>query len=382
MSRYSDILIVGGGAAGLMCAAHLKKEFLILEKMGRAAGKLTISGGGRCNFTNESVFSSNYVAKEEFVSPIIERFSSQNMISLAKNWKIPFEVCKQRQLFCKHSSKEIMAPLLERTKGRIVLNTSVLSAKFEDGMFVVDTNRGEYRCANLIVASGGLSYPLLGASDIGYEIANGFGHSIVTPKPALVGLTVQPSEFWFRELSGISVDVIVRVGGKSFADSLLFAHKGISGPVVLNASLYWERGTINIDFLPNFEIGALLKGEKQVSTLLPLPKRFTKAFLSTIGVADKPAKMITKEEMLRLLRLKNYEFAPAGTFGFSKAEITKGGIATDDVEPNTMESRLQKGLYFIGEALDVNGELGGYNFHFAFASAVVCAEALNSKSPL
>jgi hypothetical protein len=364
-----------------MCGAHLKSDFLILEGAQKPAGKLAVSGGGRCNFTNENISVENYTGEQEFIASILQKFSFDDMLGLAKKWKIPFDVCKNRQLFCSKTSKEIITPLLEHSKGRIVTNTKLISVSFEKNEFILQTTAGIYNCNNLVIASGGVSYPLLGASDIGYSAAGAFGHAIVSPRPALVGFTVQPGESWFKELSGISITARVSVGSKSFVDSVLFAHKGISGPAILNASLYWEKGLITIDFLPDTkELESLLVGQKQVTTLLGLPKRFSKAFLGAIGVEDKIADKLNATDKEKLLKLKNYSFAPAGTFGLTKAEITKGGVSTVDINPQTMESKLQKRLYFAGEVLDVNGELGGYNFHFAFASALLCAKALNASS--
>jgi predicted Rossmann fold flavoprotein len=377
MSRFCDTLIIGAGASGLMCAAHLKRDFLILEGSDRPAKKLVVSGGGRCNFTNEIISSDNYTGDKAFITTVISKFSFQDMLLLSKQWKIDFELCKNRQLFCKNSSKEIIAPLLVNSKGRVVLNTKVLSVSFDKNVFTIQTTNGAFGANNIIVASGGISYPVLGASDIGYSIAKSFGHTIVAPRPALVGFTVQPSEFWFKELSGISVSAIVKVGAKSFEDAILFAYKGISGPAILNASLYWEKGLLSIDFLPGMDIEKLFSGTtKQITTVLGLPKRAIKAFLNSVGMEDKRVDKLTKEDKDKLLRLKNYEFAPAGTFGLTKAEITKGGVSTVEVGSDTMESKLQKGLYFVGEVLDVNGELGGYNFHWAFASAIACARGL------
>jgi len=377
MSRFCDTLIIGAGASGLMCGAHLKNEFLILEGADKPAGKLAVSGGGRCNFTNESISADNYVGDSDFIASALGAFSSADMVKLAQKWGVEFEVRKNRQLFCKHSAKELITPLLRASKERIVSGAKVTSVSFEKGVFEVESTKGSFGCKNLIVASGGVSYPLLGATDIGYTIAKNFGHAVVTPKPALVGFTVQPPEFWFKELSGVAVNATVTVGTKSFEDSVLFTHKGISGPAILNASLYWGKGTILIDFLPHADIDSLLcDTQKQITTVLGLPKRVAVAFLASIGLEDKRVDKLNASEKEKLKKLKYYEFAPAGTFGLSKAEITKGGISTEQIEPTSMQSKLQKGLYFIGEVLDVNGELGGYNFHFAFASAAVCAKQI------
>ena len=379
MKNFYDVIIVGGGAAALMCGAHLKKEFLILEGSEKAAKKMSVSGGGKCNFTNEQISADNYTGDKEFIASVLDAFGYEEMVKLANRWKIAFEIRKNRQLFCKNSAQEIVSALLQASKGKIALNTKIVDASFEKNTFILNTTNGVFECNKLVIASGGVSYPLLGATDIGYKVAQSFGHSVNTPKPALVGFTVQPSEFWFKELSGVSVAANVSVGSKSFKESVLFAHKGVSGPAILNASLYWEKGSIIIDFLPDAELDDIFNGgSKQITTLLGVPKRFSKAFLESVGVVDKIVDKLTQEDKEKLMRLKNYEFAPAGTFGFSKAEITKGGVSTGHIDPSTMASKLRKSLYFIGEVLDVNGELGGYNFHWAFASGVSAAKAINN----
>ena len=235
---------------------------------------------------------------------------------------------------------------------------------------MIETDKGILAAKKLVVASGGMSFPRLGASAIAFEIAESFGHTVHPPKPALVGLTLQKEQFWMKALSGISLPVTIRVGAKKIAADMLFAHKGISGPAVLNASLYWEKGEIEIDFLPGFVINdTFWRLHKQLSTALPLPKRFTKAFLASVGMADKAVHTLSKEEKERITSLHGYRFAPAGNFGFSKAEVTKGGVVTDEIDPKTMMSRKCEGLYFLGEALNVTGELGGYNFQWAFSTA-------------
>lgn len=380
MKKFYDVIIVGGGAAALMCGAHLKKEFLILEGSDKAAKKMSVSGGGKCNFTNERISADNYIGDRAFVASVLDIFGHNELLQLINRWKIPFEVRKNKQLFCKNSAQEIVSALLQLSKGKISTNTKLLDVSFENNNFNLNTTNGKFECNKLVIASGGISYPLLGATDIGYNVAQSFGHSINTPKPALVGFTVQPNEFWFKELSGVSVAANVSVNSKSFKESVLFAHKGISGPAILNASLYWEKGSIVIDFLPDTDLDSLYNiGSKQITTLLGIPKSFSKAFLDSIGLTDKIVDKLTKEDKSKLARLKNYEFAPAGTFGFSKAEITKGGISTEHINPLTMQSKLKKSLYFIGEVLDVNGELGGYNFHWAFASAVCAANTINKS---
>lgn len=379
MKNEFDVIIIGAGASGLMLGSMLNKNFIILEKNAKAGAKIAISGGGRCNFTNENISADNYLGDKAFVDEVLSKFGKGDMLSLADKWNVPYTVQKNRQFFCTNSANELLYPLIKAAKDKnISLNTEVKSVSHKNGLFEVDTSKGVFVGKNLVVASGGLSYATLGASGIGYEIANSFGHTLMPTSPALVGFTVQPKEAWFKELSGVSVPSRVQVGDKAFSENVLFAHKGVSGPAILNASLYWKKGSITIDFLPELDIDKALKGGvKQVASVLGLPKRVTKAYLDFVGLEDKSIDKLKDEDKALIKRLKNYEFAPAGTFGYTKAEITKGGVNTGEVDQNTMQSKIQKGLYFMGEVLDVSGELGGYNFHFAFACAKVCADTLN-----
>lgn len=379
MSRFSEVIIIGAGAGGLMCAANLKKEYIVLEGSSKAANKLLVAGGGRCNFTNEEISPEFFVGDRSFASYALDSFSYKDMRDLSEKWQVPFEVRKNRQLFCKNSSKELVSALLAHVeKGAIETNAKVSKVSFEEGLFRVESEKGVFCCKTLVVASGGLSYAPLGASEIGYEIAKTFGHEVVPVRPALVGFTLQPSEFWFKELSGVSVESVVKVGGKSFKGGVLFAHRGVSGPAILNASLYWERGFIEINFLPEFDIaGSLGASVKQITSVLPLPKSFTKAFLASQKMEDKPVNKLLPAEREVVCQLNSYKFAPSGTFGYQKAEITKGGVSTNDIDPFTMESKLKKNLYFIGETLNISGELGGYNIHWAFASAAIAGKSID-----
>ena len=237
----------------------------------------------------------------------------------------------------------------------------------KNDFFKIRTNKGDIKAKKVVVASGGVSFKKLGASDIGYKIANKFSHTIIPLKPALVGLTVQKQEEWFKKLSGISFKAEVKINDKIFNQEILFSHKGITGPAILNASLWWDRGFIEISFLKNVK-NYLKNPNKQISTQILLPKRFVKEFLNLVGIEDKKVKYLTKDEFKKLKLLENYKFAPAGTFGYERAEVTKGGIYTREIGFD-LQSKKIKGLYFIGEVLDVTGELGGYNFQWAFSSA-------------
>jgi predicted Rossmann fold flavoprotein len=376
-----DIAIIGAGASGLFLASHLKsKNFVVIDSNAKIGAKIAISGGGKCNITNKFVSTKNYLGDTKFIAPILESFSQKKLLSWLRERGLNSVMKKEHQYFCPNSSKEILDIFNKAIpKKNLLLNTKVEKVSREGDLFIIQTNRQTIRAKKLVVASGGLSYTSIGASDIGLVIAKEFGHTIIKTSPALVGFTVQKEQFFFKKLSGLSTKVTIRVEDQSFSGSLLFAHKGISGPVVLNASLYWQKGLITIDFLNGFDITHHLSSNKLISTLLPLPKRLTKAFLVQFDLVDKPIKKLNKNELAVLATLGSYSFAPAGNFGYSKAEVMRGGINTDEIDSSTMESRKMKNIYFIGEVLDVTGQLGGYNFQWAFSSAYQCAKDLNAN---
>lgn len=430
--KIYDVLIIGAGAAGLFLAANLRgKSVAVLEKNATPGKKILASGGGRCNVTNRSIDASNYLGDANFVKNILKNLDFKDVLKFLGELK--FNEQKQSQFFCESGAKDVLGVLLKRArqsgaqifcgvcvKGARKISTDenggILDAfsapngdKFDnsrgndapylqngeqnlDEIFEVAAENGEkFYAKNLVVASGGLSYKSLGASDIGYEIAQSFGIKVVPPAPALVGFTVQKDEFWFKNLSGVCFPARIRVGcaGKDaanreskmpreFAGDILFTHKGISGPTVLNASLFWQKGLIAINFCPNFSIETAQKSKKQLSTILPLPRRFTLEFLRAAGLNDKPYGEYKADEMVKILQLFDYKFAPAGTFGFERAEVTKGGVDTDALDANCGRNDT-RGLYFIGEVLNVTGMLGGYNLHFAFACAANLAKRLNAE---
>ena len=282
--------------------------------------------------------------------------------------------------FCDSGAKSVLSVLLKRQNADIFYNKEVLGAKKIDEIFEILTKDEKFRARNLVIASGGLSYKTLGASDIGYKIANDFGIETSALAPALVGFSVQKDEFWFKELSGVSLNADVKINSKNeshkFSGNLLFTHRGISGPAILNTSLFWQKGRICINFLPKFSEKNLIDGKKQLSSVLPLPKRFVLEFLKNFGLKDRAFYEFNDNERQIIKRLFAYEFAPAGTFGFERAEVTKGGIKIEFLDENLQASNVN-GLYFIGEVLEITGMLGGYNLHFAFASALKVARNLN-----
>lgn len=372
-----DIAVVGAGASGLMFCSNVKnKNVILIDSNSKIGEKIKISGGAKCNITNEYLNSDNYLGDKEFTQTVLDKFSNKDLLSfLNKNGVHPKinEKIVKGTYFCNSSSDVIsmFSKLLHNIK--LSLNTKVNDVSYEKN-FILKTSKGNIQAKKLVIASGGLSYASLGASSIGFDIAKTFGHKVNSLNPSLVGFTVQKEQFWFKNLSGLSTNVITKIEDKTFEGGFLFAHKGCSGPVILNSSLYWKKGTISIDFLPHKKLSTLMKSNKLISSAIPLPKRFMSEFLKSIDLQDKAISKLSKEEFEKLSTIKEYEFSPAGNFGYTKAEVTKGGICVNEIDVTNMESKKQKDLYFLGEALDVTGELGGYNFQWAFSSAFVCAK--------
>ena len=376
--KIRDVVIVGAGASGLMCAANLDKtlDIAMIDANEKCARKLKISGGGKCNITNKYVDVKNFDGDTGLIQSVLDRFGKEDMLRFLEQNNIELELRKNRYFFCKRSSDDIINVLKRKSSfAKMHLNTKVLGVTKVDDIFEIKTDKGVLNSHALIVASGGESFKNIGASDIGLKIAEDFDIEAKRFTPALVGLTVQKEEFWMKELSGLSCYVNIKVDDRLIKEEMLFAHKGISGPAVLSASLYWKKGNISIDFLPNNNILELVKHSKKlISSVIPLPKRLSKALLDALGVKDIECKKIDDKTREKLLNIHNYTFAPAGNFGFSKAEASRGGVISDEIYFNSFESKKVKKLYFIGEVVDVTGELGGYNFQWAFGSGMICAE--------
>jgi len=375
VSMNTNIVIIGGGASGLMLASLLpENSATVIDANKTLASKMLISGGGRCNITNAKMGCEYYRADCDFVEYALNIFDNNLVIKWFEERGLETVLIKNDQYFCKNSAKDIVSILKkEASKQQILTDEKVLKIQRSQNGFIVYTDKRELHPKVVVVASGGLSFSKLGASDIGYQIASYFNHRIIPTAPALVGLGLQKEQFFFKELSGISCRARISYDGRVFEDDLLFAHKGLSGPVVLDVSLFWDKGEIEIDFVPDFDWDSLYHSKKLLSTLLPIPKRLTKAFLLQFGLEDKMPSKYTKKELDRIKTIASYSFAPAGTFGFSKAEATKGGVDTKEINAYNMQSYKQDGLYFIGEVLDVTGIVGGYNFQWAFSSAYVCS---------
>lgn len=378
--KRHDIVFIGAGASALMAASHLQgRDVALIDFNAKIGAKILISGGGKCNLTNRFASSEHYLGDKTFIEKALQAYPAEQTLSFVKEHHLKLEERNHGQIFCANSAKELVS-IFGRLSAycTFYLSTNVLHVS-KKNHFIIHTDKGDIEAQKLVIASGGLSYASIGASGIGYEIAKSFGHTIITPTPALVGLTLQKEQFWMKELSGIAFPVTLHVEDKHFRENLLFAHKGISGPVVLSGSLYWKKGAISIDFLPHIhQMNVLFKTQaaKQITTALGLPKRFTKAFLDAHTLEDKPLSKLTPNEKEVLATLKNYTFSPAGNFGFTKAEVTRGGVDTSELDAQRFESSLCKNLYFIGEVLDVTGELGGFNFQWAFASGIALSRAI------
>ena len=381
--KIYDVLILGAGASGLMCAAHLDKKFsaALVDVNFKIAQKLKVSGGGKCNVTNIHVSEENFDGDADFISFSLNDFSKDDLLEYLHVNGVEPVIRKNRYYFCKDSSDEIINILKKNSRHvDMLLNCEILHVDKKDDIFVVKTSNGILKTKKLIVATGGKSFKNLGASDIGLQIAKSFDIKVKEFTPALVGLTVQKEQFWMKELSGLSCYVNIKVEDKILKEEMLFAHKGISGPAILSASLYWKKGDIAIDFLPNDNILDLINGSKKlISSVIPLPKRLSREILKALHVEDVECKKMSEDSKKNLQNIHNYKFAPAGNFGFSKAEVCRGGVLSDELNLATLESLHVQNLHFIGEVVDVTGELGGYNFQWAFSSGVTCARAINNS---
>ncbi|DAB30817.1 MAG TPA: aminoacetone oxidase family FAD-binding enzyme [Sulfurimonas sp. UBA12504] len=379
--KIYDVLILGAGASGLMCAAHLDKRLhvAIVEGNEKVAKKLKISGGGKCNIANVQVSEANFDGDSELVGYALSVFSKEDLLAFLEQNAVEPEIRKERYYFCKRSADEIIDLLKAKTYHcELLLNAEIKSVKKRDELFELQIAHDTLYAKKVVVATGGKSYKSIGASEIGLDIAKSFGLKVKEFSPALVGMTLQKEQFWMKELSGLSCYVQITVAEKVLKEEMLFAHKGISGPVVLSASLYWQKGNMSIDFLPQQNIFKLIEGNKKfLSSAIPLPKRLSKELLKALDIEDIECKKLTKTALEKLSKIHDYSFSPAGNFGFTKAEASRGGVLSHELNRYTLEALDVSNLYFIGEVVDVTGELGGYNFQWAFSSAVVCANALS-----
>ncbi len=379
---YFDVIIIGGGAAGLFCAGIAAKrghKVLVLERAEKVGKKILISGGGRCNFTNVHTKPENYISNNpNFAKSALARYKPQDFIALIKKHSIAFHEKKLGQLFCDSSAKEIVDLLLRECDSPNVIikvNCEVKSIQKSE-TFTVETNLGNFSAKSVVIACGGVSIPKMGASDFGYRVARQFGLKIINTRPALVPFTLPQDELRkFIELSGVSVDAMVRTGKQQFRENILFTHRGLSGPAILQISSYWNSGqSIEINLLPDENAVELLLAEKSsqvnFSTWLGnyLPSRFAKAW-AAMNAEPKPLRQFNHKELWRLAeKIHHWQVIPNGTEGYAKAEVTSGGVDTKELSSKTMEAEKVPGLFFIGEVVDVTGHLGGYNFQWAWAS--------------
>jgi predicted Rossmann fold flavoprotein len=390
-----DAVVVGAGAAGLWCAAIAGQrglKVLLVDHADKLAEKIRISGGGRCNFTNRDAGPGNFLsANPHFCRSALARYTPQDFIALVRRHGIAFHEKHRGQLFCDGSSDEIIAMLVRECEAGGVVRWQPCRVSAVRPGFELDTDRGLVSARSLVVATGGLSIPKIGATDFGYRLARQFGHRIVETRPALVPLTFDAADWApFAALSGLSLPARVETGERQargeFIEDLLFTHRGLSGPAILQISSYWQPGTpIRLDLAPTLDLAAdLLRAKstsrRQLANELAerLPRRLADAWLA--GRADWAERAIPEvpDRALKQLssELQAWALTPSGTEGYRKAEVTAGGVDTRELSSQTMESRRLPGLYFIGEVVDVTGWLGGYNFQWAWASAAACARAL------
>jgi predicted Rossmann fold flavoprotein len=390
---HYDVIIVGAGAAGLMCAASASqrgRKVLLIDKAEKIGKKILISGGGRCNFTNLHIDASAYISQNtHFCKSALSRYTQWDFIALLESAGLHWREKTLGQLFCDEKSKAVLEMLLENCqKVDIQLNTSVENISHQ-AQYTVTTNQGIFQSDSLVIATGGSSIPKMGATDFGLQIAKKFGHKSINFKPALVPLTFYQKdiEHYFKDLSGLSVDAVVACNNQSFRESVLITHRGISGPAVLQISSYWQKGDdIIINLLPDLVASdwLLARQNTHAKTLLKtvlstyFVKRLAVRLADTLtdkNLANTPLNQIKKTDLSDLgQRLNHWTLTPSGTEGMRTAEVCVGGVDTNELSSKTMESNKQQGLYFIGETVDVTGWLGGYNFQWAWSSGWVAGQ--------
>jgi hypothetical protein len=384
-----DAIIVGAGAAGLFCAIEAGKrgrKVLLLEHNTQPGRKILISGGGRCNFTNRETKPENFVSNNlHFCKSALARYTPQDFIELVKRHGIEFYEKKLGQLFCRESSRQIVEMLVKECRqARVEIRTDCAVKNIsKSDLFVVETNQGKFAAESLVLATGGLSFPKIGATDFGFRIARKFGLKIVETRPALVALVAANASASFKRLAGVSIDANVSCGKHSFRENILFTHRGLSGPAVLQISNYWQKEkAVSIDLSPTADVSEVLESNRENRQNLDnflsriLPNRFAEIFTAE-QFANKPVNQLSAKERERIAQeLNNWQIKFSGTEGYDKAEVTLGGISTDELSSQTMESKRVKNLYFIGELIDVTGWLGGYNFQWAWSSGFAAGQAV------
>lgn len=395
-----DVVVIGGGAAGLFCAIEAGKrgrKVVVLEHADRIGKKIAISGGGRCNFTNLHTSADNFIsANPHFCKSALARYTPTDFVSLIEKHGIAYHEKKLGQLFCDGSSRAIIEMLLTEAReagveiccSSLVRNVSwsphALAESGSSLNFTIETDKDTFKSESLVVATGGLSIAPLGATDFGYRLARQFGLTIVEPWPALVPFTLSRESLrQLGPLSGISLDALVSCDGRQFRENILITHRGLSGPAILQISSYWRpKLSITINLLPEQDaLAVLTEHENKEMTLANflsqfLPRRFVLAWC-TLNFPSQPLKRYTPHELAEVARkLNQWEVVPTGTEGYRKAEVTAGGISTAELSSQTMAVKKVAGLYFIGEVVDVTGQLGGFNFQWAWASGYAAGQAV------
>ncbi|MEP6939660.1 MAG: NAD(P)/FAD-dependent oxidoreductase [Rudaea sp.] len=388
-----DALIVGGGAAGLMCAltaAKRGRRVIVIEHANRVGKKILMSGGGRCNFTNTATTPANFIsANPHFCKSALARYTPADFIALVERHGIAYHEKELGQLFCDDSSRQIVRMLLDECAAagvRVETSCSVSAVLQDEAAFRLHTTRGELTAPALVVASGGLSIPSMGASGFGYEIARQFGHAVLATRAGLVPLTLSGTHAErLADLAGVAVPIEARCNGAAFRNFMLITHRGVSGPAILQISSYWQPGDdLRLDLLPEVSAFEWLRAQQserpaaELKSVLAerLPKRFAQR-LCEHWLPNRPLRQFREAELREIAAsLSSWPLIASGTEGYRTAEVTLGGVDTDALSSTTMQSRRVPGLYFIGEVVDVTGWLGGYNFQWAWASGHACGEAL------
>jgi predicted Rossmann fold flavoprotein len=386
--KQRNVIIIGAGAAGLMCAISAGKrgrDVLVLDHANKVGKKILMSGGGRCNFTNYFVEPTNFLShNQHFCKSALSRFTQWDFINLVEKHNIPYHEKKLGQLFCDNKSKDIVEMLLSECKevqAEVKINCSIDSIVKNDNGFILKTTDGDYQCQSLVIATGGLSVPTMGATGFGYEIAKQFDLDVYKQTAALVPFTLNPQmKADFEGLSGTSVDSEVECNGQSFRENILFTHRGLSGPAILQISSYWNPGdTVEINLLPDLDLFEVLQEAKKSSPNLQLNTILTEYFSKKLATRlcelwfkdfyQQGLAQVSEEKLQKVAKqLHHWQFKPPATEGYRTAEGTLGGVNTDELSSKTMEANKVKGLYFIGEVVDVSGHLGGFNFQWAWAS--------------
>ncbi|MEO7621525.1 MAG: NAD(P)/FAD-dependent oxidoreductase [Gallionella sp.] len=392
----TDVIIIGSGAAGMMCALQAGqrgRSVVLLDHTKKLAEKIRISGGGRCNFTNLNTKPENFISSNpNFCRSALARYTPQDFIALLQKHNIGFHEKTLGQLFCDDESEAVIAMLrgeCEAAGVKRFMSCEVEEIKQDKSKFHVSTSRGEFEAAALVIATGGLSIPKTGATPFGYHVAEQFGIPITKLKPGLVPLTFAPEDWKpYADLTGVSLDTIVSFGKQSFRENLLVTHRGLSGPAILQISSYWQHGEpLHINLLPDCDMLTLLTGQKSSKKLLSnyliqwFPKSFSDVWCGELTahkkIENKPLNQYNDKERKQIAaQLHDWQITPSGTVGYTKAEVTCGGIDTRALSSKTMECIEVPGLYFIGEVVDVTGWLGGYNFQWAWASGYAAGQAV------